>query len=399
MIYKKLRDFYNVDTISQDKGWLKIINAVKDINEPFEIDFTGINVVDPWDLQNFKQLLKNPFVNMKFTNNEEIVSKIKMLCILDGLDESRIVNEEVELPRVKTSEEKKIEKYGTDLIPYFKNRGEVYEFDVTQKYSQMHSTNTLNYIRYAIDRIAENGNSNFLINIGTVSIQPNVLKELSEMIVKYNSEGITLNVNLENEEDIKNMGLLMHKSTENFDELKKADFFRNNSSKLIGMVGLLLKYKKSRTVDEFGRHGKGEIISSRIAVITDVFMYGTDTATICVDSYNDNYFYTKQQWIVEHDNEEPDCLHKDSLEIDSSQLGFHDLFLGSKYHFLKPLQKDLSENRKVIIGINSDGTNKKKICTIPERIKIVFDDWGVEYNKELLDEYIEQTNNKLRYNK
>lgn len=41
------------------------------------------------------------------------------MCIIDGLDESRIRNKVVEVPREKTPEEKKIEHYGNELIPMF----------------------------------------------------------------------------------------------------------------------------------------------------------------------------------------------------------------------------------------------------------------------------------------
>ena len=34
-------------------------------------------------------------------------------------------------------------------------------------------------------------------------------------------------------------------------------------------------------------------------------------------------------------------------------------------------------------------------CTIPERMKIVFDSWNVQYNKESLDKSIEDTKEYL----
>ena len=57
MIVKKIKELYNVDTISQDKGWKKIQEALPE-GEEIMIDFSGTNVVDPWDCPEFKKLLK-----------------------------------------------------------------------------------------------------------------------------------------------------------------------------------------------------------------------------------------------------------------------------------------------------------------------------------------------------
>ena len=52
MITKKLKELYNVDTISQDKGWKKVGIAIDEIqkgtDDDIMIDFSSTNVVDPW---------------------------------------------------------------------------------------------------------------------------------------------------------------------------------------------------------------------------------------------------------------------------------------------------------------------------------------------------------------
>jgi hypothetical protein len=77
------------------------------------------------------------------------------------------------------------------------------------------------------------------------------------------------------------------------------------------------------------------------------------------------------------------------------QLGFQDVFIGLDYHFIEPIQQDISENRTIILGIDENGNNIKQSCTIPERMKYVFDDWGVDYNKEKLEEAIKKTRENL----
>ena len=53
------------------------------------------------------------------------------------------------------------------------------------------------------------------------------------------------------------------------------------------------------------------------------------------------------------------------------------------------------ESKVVIVGVDDNDSNIKKLCTIPERMKIVFDDWGVKYNKEVLDKAIKDTKEAL----
>lgn len=392
MLDKKLKELYNVDTISQDKGWKKVMDAVESLGEAVNIDFTGINVVDPWECPSFKQLIQKPEVGMKFTNSLQLVNKIKMMCILDSTDPDRIVNVEVEIPKEKTPEERKIEHNGKELIPQFKVEGDTAFFDATVRYSQMHSTNTLNSVDYAIRELIKTNNiKHVVIKIGKLSILDNVVDMLAEMIIDYEQMGIKMEVDLESPEAIKNLKLFMHKYTNAAYNTKgKIEAIEKFLAK--NTAGMLIKYKKSRAVDDFGRHGKGEVVSSRIALFKGLeYSKKTNGVVAKIQSFNDKYFYTKQQWMVEHDNEIPNDLHSETIEITMDELGYGDLFLGTSYHFIEPIQQDISENKNVIIDIDDNQRNVNKSCTIPERIKVVFDDWGIEYNVEKLDEAIEKT--------
>ena len=70
MVVKGLREIYSVDTISQDKGWKKIRESVN-VDDEITIDFTGINVIEPWACAEFKKMLTDTNVNLRFTNEEQ----------------------------------------------------------------------------------------------------------------------------------------------------------------------------------------------------------------------------------------------------------------------------------------------------------------------------------------
>lgn len=392
MIHKKLKELYLVDTISQDKGWKKVREKVGEFDDDILIDFTGINIVEPWNSLEFKQLLKETNVHMLFTNNTETAKRIQIMCILDGLDHNRIIDKSVEPPKEKTAAEKAIEQRGEALIEYFKIDGDKAVFNVRDKYSQVQNNSTIDYIDYAIRKLhKEKGIKEFTLIIRKMYIILNVIEILAEVMVKYESEGITLNVDVDNEEIKKNLELSLHKATnEKYDNKTRYKTIKNSITP--NTCGMLIKYKKSRALDEFGRHGKGEVVSSRIAIFRGFKKSSkSDVPLMVVETYNNNTFYTKQHWAVDHDNEMSDGLESDIVEMKIDEVGFCDYFLGTQYHFLMPIQQSKEETQMVIEAFDENGRNIKKYCTIPERMKIVFDNWGIKYNKESLDEAILKT--------
>lgn len=403
MITKKLRELYCVDTISQDKGWKKVHEAISGINEDIEIDFSGVNVIDPWQCEEFKELLKAKHVFMKFINNEEIVNRIKMMCIIDGLDETRISNVVVEVPKKKTPEEIKIEHYGNELIPYFditeKEGNLVATIDLAKKYSQIQSTNTLSYVDYAIREIHNvQAVDYFVLKLGNLVVLHNVLQVIADMMVQYEIQGFHLFVDCDSKDMANDMGLFIYNATnEKYDNDQRRKIIESKLKK--GTPGMLIRYKKSKAKDEFGREGKGEVVSSRIAIFRGIEKDKLGNPAVKIETFNNNYFYTREQWMVEHDYEKPSDLHQDTEYIQLDEIGITSMFLGSRYHFILPIQQELSENKMVIEGFDENGSNIKKMCTIPERMKIVFDSWGIDYDKESLEESIKQTKELLENKK
>lgn len=397
MLERKIKEIYNVDTISQDKGWKKIVAALENVKEDTLIDFGGVNVVDPWQCPEFKNLLKLPHIHIKFTNNLAVVKKIKMMCIIEGLNPDKVINEEIEKPKVETMEEKKIKKIGDSLIPLFiKNEEGTWVFEVKKKYDNLNNTSTLSYIKYAIEKINERDHDNrFMIKLGTLLPLSNVLEVLARIRIELKTAGIELDIDTDNEETLKNLNLAIYMVGDH--KLSASDRYNLmvNSVKP-NTAGLLIKYRKSKALDEYGRHGKGEVISCRIAVFRGfTTKQNNKIPKAIIESYNDNYFYTRSHWMIEHDNDQLDKLHSDMLEISMPELGFCDSFLGSQYHFLRPVQQNKSDTRTIISGIDENGKNIKQVCTIPERIKTIFDDWEVLYNKEELEQDIEKTKEVL----
>lgn len=399
MVVKGLREIYSVDTISQDKGWKKIRESVN-VDDELTIDFTGINVIEPWACAEFKKMLTDTNVNLRFTNEEEMVNRIKMMCIIDELNPDRVENIHIEIPKKETPEEKKIKRIADDLKQLIEIVNNVGHLDLTKKYTQVSSSNTIVYVGHAIRAFAkENNIKEFIIETKKMDVQTNILESVADLIVSLEDENIKIDIDTDIEDIQKNMGLYMHKATaRKYDEKARYEVLLNKVKP--GAPGILIRYKKSNAVDDFGRHGKGQVVSSRIAIFKG-FTDNNDTESdsdiplAVFETFNDETFYTKQHWMIEHDNDVPNGLNSDIVEMTMEELGVGDLFLGSQFHFLRAVQQDISENRVVIVDTDENGRNIKETCSIPRRMQIVFDDWNIKYNKDALEKDIAETKKKL----
>ena len=98
--------------------------------------------------------------------------------------------------------------------------------------------------------------------------------------------------------------------------------------------------------------------------------------------------------MLEHDNESLKQLLFEDVSIPVSEFGMYNDFLGSKYHLITPVQNN-PEDSIMMFGVDSTGKITSTRMTIPERIKAVFDDWGIKYDTESLQSYIQKTHEKL----
>ena len=91
MLKKKLKEIYSVDTISQNKSWEIVEEQLQQFaGQELELDMTGVNVIDPWNCDAFKNIIKNNNLYLKFTNAEDTANKIKMIYVLQGLDYNHV---------------------------------------------------------------------------------------------------------------------------------------------------------------------------------------------------------------------------------------------------------------------------------------------------------------------
>lgn len=433
----RVKDWCDIDNLTQDSSWVDIYEQIKEKVNPDEkvlLDFKGINVIEPWTLDTFGKILKFNNIYFRFTSyNKEtltnFVNRIKMKCVIEGLLVDRIDAVYIEPVKVKTKAEIKVEKGGEDIIKQFVISENDAVFNIAAYIDQMGSVDTVLSLSYAIKKISENYDiKKFIIITKRIFIQDNIIELLAKLILELDEDyGIELLIDTDIEATAKKLGLFVYTSSnESYTIEKKIKAFAELP---LNMAGMLVKYKNSRAVDEFGRSGKGTVVSNRIAIfrglcikigfneveiikkvhtIEDKQVHVTaiittprgkkettkwvdiDNLCVYIDSYHNDKFVTHAEWETYHDGEMLDEKGNEITELpktriieDINHVGLMNKFLGKRYHFLRPIQKSSADNKKIITKIDDNGNCIREEVTIPERIKIVLDDWGEKVSFEL----------------
>ena len=393
-----VRDIYTVDTISKGnaKAWVKLMAYMKDVPDDEEVmfDFKGIEVIQPWVTQEFKKFMQDKRVHMKLWSSDVTVNTINIMCTLNGFRENRAINVEMEVKKTLTQEEKKIISVANDLQMYFDGSDpENVVFNIHKRFDQIGVPITVKYAEAAMKQYAEqHGTKKMKLEARGITIQPSVIEHVTGLIKKLGEVGVALEINSDDKEVMTKVG--MYSSLGDNKVVADADKLKIIKAQLSpGKVGMLMRYKDSKAVDEFGRSGKGKPINCRVAIFLGIKDDDGEPKAV-FRTYSGNTFYTRVHWSLEHDGELLREMETQTVEITMKEFGMYNDFLGSKFHLITPVQVRESDT-VVMYDIDEDGKVTHTYATIPERIKMVFDNWDIEYDVEGVESYIAKTKELL----
>lgn len=311
------------------------------------------------------------------------------MCVLNGCDPDRIVNIKEEAPKVPTKEELDIEKHSNDLLQYFEFNGSEAKLKAYRKFDQIGNYKTVKYLSTAIDKYIDlTGHKNIIIETGMMSIQPNVTESMANMIKHIKSRGASLRIVSDDKSTRDRIGMYLDLDGAKYSDNERLAILKARLT--VGRVGLFFRYKSGRTVDDFGRSGKGEIQSIRIAIFLGI----TKTGRAVFRTYKQQTFYTRAHWYLEHDGEEMYAPAYEDVEASMSELGIYNDYIGSKYHFSSCVQYKAG-GETTMYSVTESGNTIGVKMTIPEMAKAVFDDFGIKYEHESLEAYIDETRRLL----
>lgn len=398
----KVTDIYEYQNISSENSWNLLYNKLKEFgllkcNDKVMLDFDGISLIKPQNYNTFKLLLTNDNIYMRLYNCDDI-GEIKVMCLMSNYDTSRVenVNNIVEEEKVDKKKERLLALV-EDIKKYVVENGDYVDFNMYKAYNQITPADNLKAICYYVEELCKTGKyKEIRLNLKEVY----AINEAVDMIVDLKNAmksryDVMVAIDTDVKDVIDRIRLDMNKYlTEGMGQKDKLGQLKKLKK---NQVGLLIKYKASKSRDRYGRYGNGETASCRIAVYKGVKKAkdseGNDTYKVMFDTYNSNTFYTKAHLYELGEDIEDECIECNKVSAYIDSVGLDGKFTGSSYAFARIVQtkeEDLIQ-MDIVEKINNELQIVSKTVTIPERAKYVFDDFDIEYDEEELLKDIKET--------
>lgn len=403
----KLAEVFSITQVSSDniKVWPTLAKMMEDIpkTEKVIIDAERVNLESPWLNIEFSKMLSRGNIHLIVYHSEEVCKNIKML--LNALTGK---NNSVENLGTVFEEKPVSEKDNKVTVKKFRSVsyivGEYGVIQIGKAFSTMSMPYMIEDLMYVINGMippkdfAKNITLDFegvgAISKGLFEILHRGLKELVMKGIKLNIQ----NVGSADSEQLEILSALESGMQKGLGETEKMNILKRRLP--MQTVGMLCKYENSRKTDECGRKGGGKILWSRISIFKG---FAKDTGGITVAkffTYHRDKFCTQIHKMMEfmEDEHEASVLEKTIVSVPLHELGFWDSFFGSTYHFNFMVQYKPDQSRTMWC-VDSDGNRAHKSLTLPELAMVVLDDYGEQYNRRNLEEYIQETKIELsKYN-
>lgn len=386
----------------------------------------AIRVVDPFNNLEFKRFVSNPHVYLCFVNQPNLVGQVEIVLrsMPNTVYNNRIRNVDVyderssipseELERIRTAES--LQKY----FEFNESNGEsVFHLPWDQLQSDSGIVKIRNAVEMMYDRDRANGEGKVklaVVQLDNKYVSKNNRAYLGQMIVSMENSGYPVTVESDNSEVINDISVSISQSRNG--KMSISQRYNTMKNKLKpGYAGILHTYYTNTVKkDEYGRNGEGKILRSIPAIFRKFVKFKDTSGNMRVGAIFDTFplyklvnysfgkqncecFVTQVHWAGEHDGDLTDfeSLPMKTVRIDLGLLGFWSEFIGSTYHFGEPVQEDVGAEGgdKWMAMVTEGGKVKSNLLSIPERMKVVFDDFGIDYDKEYMESCINRTMENL----
>lgn len=387
------RDIIGCDTISagNDKPWEKLYNYMCKVSEPVNFDFEGVEIYSPYESSSFRKLICDKYFYFTIHNNELLKDNIENMCSLSGINgHVRNINDVSE--KVETKEERRIKVQGERIFDNIETIDGIGVLNLYTMYDQLGSSNTVDYLRFGINKYCESTKVNkVIVDCGAIHVSNEIVNYLARMVADFKDHKVDVRIKIDsNQESFKNLAMILELPKRKYKIEDKIDIILNSIN--VGEIFLLRKYVDTRGLDNFGRRGNGKVLWNRVAVYQGL---SDDKKKLIFDTYSVATFSTIANWYYTHDYE-VNKLDITTVYVPIDEMGIFSHFLGASYHLLRPVQFR-EEGTQELWGCYNDKWVKKKY-TIPELIEAVFNDFNVHYNKEYLRKWIKVTREEMLKN-
>lgn len=378
---------------------------------PITLDFYGVSLSEAIAYDDkFKQLLLSDRfqnVTLMFHGEREVPRVCKLLLRISGKDEGRIVDvpishlnltpqESLFTPTDKSNRLKnKILRMGNEVsksddlitIYYHENK----EGDTI--FETLTSKDSIIAIRDAIIELsAKSGIKNICLDFTGVELvvdrAETLLETLCYMIRSLSNEGYNIEINSDNDRDVRYIEMIDEIPNMTRDPNKIAKLIDDNLE--LDTIGLLSEYvNKPTKLDAFGHYGNGEIATRQVAKYL-----GRERNTLKFKVYDARFFQRSIDRKLEAKQISPkfqelQMLHPGLtsyiVQIPIAQIGICKFCDGPQYYFSLPVQEHSNEFIETHYKTYAGSIEKTQLM-LPTFIGLVLDENNEPYNLDMLIE-------------
>lgn len=388
-----VKEVYNVSQISSSnsKAW-EILGELKEgVVGEILYDFKGIELSEPWNNTGFIKFMQDERVYLKVYSDERLKETLELMCSMGNIKTGRVINEDIVAHDDIKPMDKKMLMMVEKALRYIEKDEDngIGELDVDIIVAQLGSISTVDAIIEAIKRYKEkSGIKKYKLDMGLMDIHVSVIEYIVKKVAELKSVGIEIKVESDDDNVIgllKTYECMLGKGR--YNDKERMGIIKKVIPE--GTVGMLSKYKETKSKDSFGRCGDGKPVICRPAIYkgikeVDGVLYAEFT------EYVGTTFMPSMQYELDNDGESHPGLSSKSVVIPLIKLGLCDCFIGELYHFNLPIQ--LRERDFITTyDYRDDGSIHTVKKSLPEYIKLVLDEFGIVYNRSYLDQSITET--------
>lgn len=388
-------DIYNVTQISKNNNdaWIEIQKALENIDDDILLDFEDIILIDPYNNDQFMKVMADSRIHVRVYDEELAKTLIIALKLGEVYRDNKVELvqcDEVYDPK-EEARKKSIEILAKRLLDVVKHiDSSNIKINLGDTIQQLSDRKTLDALEKLIKDIEEqsSGLRKVVINLTDVVVQKNILEELGNFQSRLDSLGIFIDFESDDKETIEKINISSLNRNVSADD--RINIIKNNIS--INEVVVAHKFKVGKKSDDVYTIYNNEEPGSKTVRVA--IYRGIEGGEIILDTFDGKYFLTKIDYLLDKDGEEHPGLKMETWRIPVEKTGFYHHFLGYNYHINKPVQ-NFEEEFLTVNRVVGDSITSARVL-FPEHIKMVLDDFGIDYNQVVLQGDINESRKRFR---
>lgn len=377
-----------INSSNSEKRFTDIKNLINSTDDKeIVLDLDSFDIQDRSN-QDFMDIISDPRVSFNVYENKDLADYINLYSMLStGRQTAKSYVTPIK-PKEYVDEE--LERFKETFKNVMKVNGNEGYIRITDAFGFINRDNIINAIFYNVNEfLSKNKQNKFIIDFTDCETGDSQVDILAIDILKIkNKYPNRLNVVIPDARLKNTLSLAMNmREIKNFSAKDKLKILDEHF--VLYTAGILTSYVTRGKKDMYGRSGNGKVATNLPAIYL-----GRKGDVLAFRVFRAENFETRDEYMFEHDYEEHPGLKSEIRKCNINDIGLAGYWMGSEFQFNLPIQykPDQLYNYYKQFG---DSTRLIKV-SLPQHMKMVFDDFGIKYDDISLRDSIVYTKSILR---